>query len=219
MTEKIFDIYINASKVAGFTRFNKFLNDLDLKTHLCQYNIWMENLFQKCDETNKCEENSTFLATGLKNENISLDLFEKINNTKIVARNSQFIKKNILRIESDSQLFIIKIGGRVDGMSISGDVIYETKCRMYRFFNEIKDYEKVQIEIYLWLFDKQKCVFIENFNGEQKSIIYEKDENFFKIIKDDLNNYFQNLINTFKVKAKTLDSLIADNKLLSGLKT
>ena len=66
--------------------------------------------------------------------------------------------------------------------------IVETKNRTKRLFNKIPDYEKVQLNAYMFLVEKEKSLHIENYNDTSNEVEYEFDKEFWdgcleKIIK------------------------------------
>lgn len=119
----------------------------------------------------------------------------------IVSHNI-FYKRELLRFSHKDTLYRVLVGGRVDGL-LGDDTIVETKHRRNRLFNCIYNYEKVQIEIYLFLLDKKKCLHIENFNGESNQIYYDRDPDFLAEIKLQVQHRLIELLNewVYKVKA------------------
>ena len=54
-----------------------------------------------------------------------------------------------------------KLGGKIDGMTEDGELI-EVKNRVSRFFNTVRNYEKVQIQIYFRLLDLETGYLVES---------------------------------------------------------
>ena len=61
---------------------------------------------------------------------------------------------------------------------ISDDYIIETKNRTKRLFNHIPDYEKVQLETYMFLSGLNKAIHIEHYNENSNEIEYIHNETF-----------------------------------------
>ena len=68
--------------------------------------------------------------------------------------------------------------GKVDG--IVDDVIVETKNRAKRLFHRIPNYEKVQLEAYMFLTEMDKAIHIECYNEEQNKTDYNHDAEFWE---------------------------------------
>ena len=58
--------------------------------------------------------------------------------------------------------YCILLKGKVDG--IAGDTVVETKNRTRRLFKELREYERVQLECYMYLTGYQKAILTEHYN-------------------------------------------------------
>ena len=58
------------------------------------------------------------------------------------------------------------------------EYVVETKNRANRLFNRIPDYEKVQLNAYMFLIEKDKSLHIENYNEESNEVEYDFDKCF-----------------------------------------
>jgi hypothetical protein len=81
----------------------------------------------------------------------------------------------------------LTIGGKVDGIASifsrkteSGreKVLVEIKNRQNRFFDKVPLYENIQVQIYLWILNLDKCYFIQRFNGKNKKTKISRDQLF-----------------------------------------
>ena len=138
------------------------------------------------------------MRRGNIKENNNLDKIQKKRKIKIGERNSKMYEKVLY--ESDDNTYNIIIRGKMDG--ISDNHVVETKNRTKRLFYKIPDYEKVQMESYMFLSGLNKCIHIEHYNDESNETIYEHDEEFWNDCQQKIVNY----INT-NVKPYLLENL------------
>jgi hypothetical protein len=94
----------------------------------------------------------------------------------IVSKPDRFFKIHCVK---DNQEFFI--GGRVDGLlvrtndSTSVLSVIEIKSRQEGFITPIPEYERVQIECYMNMMHTDRCVFIQEYNGEYRVEEYVPD--------------------------------------------
>lgn len=128
--------------------------------------------------TLKCLETSVKQDIRMKRgnikENSNLDKTQAKNNIIIRERNSKMYTKELYNDPEGK--FNIVIKGKVDGMN--EDIVVETKNRTKRLFNLIPEYEKVQLNSYMFLTDKVNSLHIECYNEQQNSIEYPLDKLF-----------------------------------------
>ena len=140
---------------------------------------------------NKCLDNSVEQDLRMKRgnikENANLNKTQTKQNIVIEKRNSQMYEKG-LYIDPD-RVFSIVIRGKCDG-EIKDECIVETKNRSKRLFHMIPDYEKVQLNAYMFLTGKEKSLHIECYNEEQNSTEY----NFDKFMWDDCTEKIVNFV-------------------------
>lgn len=126
---------------------------------------------------------------GMKRGNIkedsNLDIVEKECNIKIDCRNTQLYKKKLYECETHE----VEIVGKIDGMC--GEAIVETKNRRNRLFYKIPEYEKVQMEVYMYLLGKEECLWIECFNGQYNQVRYTHDEKFWNGCIGGIKNFIE----------------------------
>ena len=152
----------------------------------------MNDALKSMPVLNKCLDNSVEQDLRMKRgnikENSNLNKTQIKQNIVIEKRNSQMYEKE-LYTDLD-RIFSIIIRGKCDG-EIKDECIVETKNRSKRLFNMIPDYEKVQLNAYMFLTNKEKSLHIECYNEEQNSTEYDFDKFFW----DDCSEKIVNFIN------------------------
>jgi len=118
------------------------------------------------------------MRRGNIKENSNLDSIQKENGIKIQQRNSKMYTKELYR--GDKYCLIIR--GKVDGLS--DGTIVETKNRTKYLFNELRDYERVQLECYMFLTGLEYALLTEHYNDDSNCINYTHDEGFWSACVD-----------------------------------
>ena len=129
-------------------------------------------------------ENDIRMRRGNIKENTALDKSQKKMDVNIVKRNSEFYKAELFKTDK-CHVFLC---GKVDGITEDGSVV-ETKNRRSRLFNKIPDYEKVQMECYMYLTNLPECIHIENYNDQQNIKKYPHDKAFWDACMDKTKLY------------------------------
>ena len=111
---------------------------------------------------------------GTRDESMALDEVEKRHDTRITERNAQLFSKTIAILEDTS----VRIVGRVDGWRKDFGEVVEVKNRMRRFFDRVPLYERVQVQVYMWLTGARVCRFVQRFNGEVREETIDADPTF-----------------------------------------
>ena len=87
-----------------------------------------------------------------------------------------FYKHDICTIEGT----LYQIVGRIDRIQMNEDgtrTLVEIKNRAKTLFNRVRDYEEVQCQTYLQMLgDIKYCRLVEDYNGERKGYLIEKDD-------------------------------------------
>jgi hypothetical protein len=83
-------------------------------------------------------------------------------------------------VRTDKYCIVLK--GKVDG--ISDDTVVEAKNRQNRLFIELRDYERVQLEAYMFLTGYNKSVLTEHYNDTSHQINYLHDDVFWQLCVD-----------------------------------
>ena len=159
-------------------------------------NITEDQSKKKADEVlkampvlNKCMESSVKQDLRMKRGNIkedkNLDKTQQKRNIVIDSRNSQMYEKE-LYIDPEGK-YVVFLRGKVDGMN--DEYVVETKNRTKRLFNMIPDYEKVQLNAYMFMTGKEKALHIECYNEDQNSVEYDFDKLFWDDCLDKVVNF------------------------------
>ena len=164
-------------------------------------NITEDQSKKKADEVlmampvlNKCLESSVKQDLRMKRGNIkedkNLDKTQQKRNIVIDSRNSQMYERE-LYIDPEGR-FSVFLRGKVDGMN--DEYVVETKNRTKRLFNMIPDYEKVQLNAYMFMTGKEKALHIECYNDDQNSVEYDFDKLFWEDCLDKVVDFTNNHI-------------------------
>jgi hypothetical protein len=135
---------------------------------------------------------------GIEKEMSAIELFEKKENIKLNTSQT-FYKTDICKIENTK--FIM--GGKVDGLC--ENYIVEVKNRTRCFFYKIREYEMVQIQMYMHILNYDKVKLVEKCKGEIRIKDVKKDDKFINEILKKLEifcNIFLNLLNSENLKKK-----------------
>lgn len=111
-----------------------------------------------------------YTERGKKTEMSVLDWFiasEHLPHDCMVVTPSKFSKKHC--IKNNQEFFI---GGRMDGLIVKKSdqttvvAVIEIKSRQEEFLSPIPEYEQIQIECYMNMMGVDRCVFLQEYNGE-----------------------------------------------------
>ena len=128
--------------------------------------------------------NKEISAIEYYKENINSNVYEYVRpKTKTI-----FIYKN----------YKLEIISKLDSMTKDGEIL-EFKNRMYRFFEEVKEYEWLQVQTYLEVYNLEKAQLVEYLKKEVPEMKINK-------IKRD-KEYWQKILFELKVSFKTLIDL------------
>lgn len=147
-------------------------------------------------EMRKCVDNVSNTTFGTNNEDDVLKICERMFERKIIKDN---FYKRICIYENKENGIKWYIGGRIDGIDENG-FIYEIKNRIHKLFYELREYEKIQIMSYLYLFGCKKGFLVEclkNNNNNLNVIHVEYDELYFN--ENVLNKVIQYITNFEKI--------------------
>ena len=154
------------------------------------------NSIEKCNIIEKNIINDHKLS--YKNTNIvkqSINVNRGIFNENKIINN--FEKNQNISIETSDKIYYLnfkfgeinlKIGGRLDGIDKVNNKIIETKLRRYKFLG-IREYEKVQLELYMKMLNFTNAILIERFDNEDKIHNYKHDPILYDKIMNGLDNY------------------------------
>jgi hypothetical protein len=193
---------INIEKI----REVKDLDDLNIKRD----NLKSEIMKCEIDDMDKRKIESYLNHSGNTNFGIKneINVIKKLeeDNGKLYKTGLGFIKKTVQNVKSNKGGLEIEIGGKADG--IDGNVLIEVKNRVYKFFDKLREYEKVQVQCYLELYDLEICELIECLDKGGKRDLRRQE------IKRD-REYFRVEILSYLVGfSKLLRDIGCDNNLL-----
>lgn len=114
------------------------------------------------------------MRRGNVKESNNLDKLQKKQNIQVVERNSKMYTKELVRTDR----YCIVLRGKVDGMN--GNTIIEAKSRRNKLFMELRDYERVQLEAYMFLTGYEKALLTEHYNDTSNQIEYNHNEIFWQ---------------------------------------
>lgn len=154
----------------------------------------VDEVLKSMPTLNKCLEGSVKQDLRMKRGNIkednNLDKTEKKSNIVITDRNSQMYEKLLYSDPNGKYKVILR--GKVDGMN--NEYVVETKNRARRLFNMIPEYEKVQLNAYMFMTGKEKAIHIECYNDEQNQKEYDFDKLFWEGCLDKVIDFTNNHI-------------------------
>jgi hypothetical protein len=134
---------------------------------------------------------------GIKKENSVVGLFQEKRGERVII-DTKFYKK-LLFNHNNIKWYV---GGRVDGYLEDGTII-EIKNRIYKLFYRLRDYERIQIQTYMYIFDTTKGILVESIRGKLNIIDVEFNEESYQDIKEKIksfSNFFNNFISNIKQK-------------------
>lgn len=199
----------------------KLENNKDLRIkldNLCKANLSSfvmkketENLVKQVLDTEKLsEEEQNILkkaADGYTNKKFgtirevnALDIYKEKMNVDIVT-GIQSRTKKIVDYDGYELILISKI----DAMKYDGTVL-EVKNRMYRIFEEVREYEWLQVQTYLEVYNLENAELIEYLKtgeGEMKINLITRDRRYWEeIVKRDISIYFKIFIKLVQEPSK-----------------
>jgi hypothetical protein len=89
-------------------------------------------------------------------------------------------------------MYSINLIGQLDSMN--EEKIVEVKNRRHKLFKELRDYEKVQIYMYMYLFGRKKAVLVESYKNKTHNIDIDFDANYMDYLIQRLEKIIQILI-------------------------
>lgn len=155
---------------------------------------------------------------GTKTEVDAITMFEKKFNIKLDT-SQEFHKKYLREISKDSQ-YDWYICGKLDGVYIGENEKYivEVKNRTKAFFTTLRDYEKTQIHLYMYMLDINKAKLVEKYKEKLRiTDIYENreyTEDVMKYLGVFIGAFENKFLNAFEKKCQYVESSPDDKKVL-----
>lgn len=135
-------------------------------------------------------------AHGTIKEDSAIEIYEKRFNVKLDTSQTFFKKRLDIVKNSNFEWFV---GGRIDGLYIdesdpSKSYIIEVKNRTRGFFTSLRDYEKIQIYIYMYMLNIPVAKLVEKFNDQIRITMIYKDDQYL----DDILYYLSIFVERFE---------------------
>jgi hypothetical protein len=202
---------ITAKNNMDFSKDLKICSQSDNTVQLNTLKRKMMDQMEKLSEDDKKEltksiMNVTNTKFGIKNEFDITKLYEKMTGNTIL-KDDKYHKTKIYDID-DLKIYM---GGKIDGINNENGSIIEVKNRVNKLFYALRDYEKVQITCYMFLFGTSKGQLVEAFrkkDGTDINIIdVDFDQNYMSYIFDKViifGKFYSNFIKNDELKKKIL---------------
>jgi hypothetical protein len=113
------------------------------------------------EETKRAVQSDLRKKRGNALEDKTIKHFEKENNVKVKQIPEVVFKKDL---EYEGVKW--RIQGRIDGKLVKEDQVVEVKNRTTRYY--CHEYDKIQLQTYMFLCEKPKGLFLERLKGKQK---------------------------------------------------
>jgi len=224
LNERVDDIDLNQKqkleKVLGKQNIES-IESRDIETNNKRENVGkiIETL-QMTDTAKKnlIKETESFInkTHGTLKEESAIEIYEKKFNVKLNT-NQEFYKYSLDNL--DTSQFEWYIGGKVDGLYIdnndrSKSYIVEVKNRTKGFFSTLRDYERTQIQLYMYMLDISFSKLVEKYNNNIRITLIYRDDNYINDILSYLNTFINNFENKFlNNEEKQTEFVLCDNDL------
>jgi hypothetical protein len=155
------------------------------------------------DEKIKLQQHTSSLVNtthGIMNEQKVVDIYEKKFN--VILDTSQKFHKKQLSTDYESK-YTWMICGKVDGIydsTVDGEESYivEIKNRVKGFFNNVRNYENTQVQMYMWMLEKYGYTMLEeHYKGKIKSTKVYKDTGYTRYVLGTLVDFIKNFEEKF----------------------
>lgn len=155
---------------------------------------------KKLNVLKKTAESYINKTHGTLKEDSAIEMFEKKYNVKLDT--SQQFNKRYLKEISKTSKYDWYICGKVDGLYIQhvepyNSYIVEVKNRTKSFFSTLREYEKTQIQLYLWTLEMDNAKLVEKFNNKIKITDVPREDIYIQDILDSLNLFITLFENKF----------------------
>jgi hypothetical protein len=154
-------------------------------------------------KTELINDTETIINTnhGIIREDDAIKMFET--KYKVKLDTSQQYNKRLFHTDINAEWII---GGKVDGLYRSNenrtdDYVVEVKNRAKCFFNSLRDYEKTQIQLYMWILNLNQARLVEKYKDKIKITQIFRDE-----------DYIQDVLDYLKMFVDSFDKFLKSNK-------
>jgi len=129
---------------------------------------------EKNSEFTKSFNTITNTNFGIKYENKGIDLYEKEKKCNVL-KITKYYKTDLFQIPNEyDKIDTWGIGGKIDGLILPENKVIEIKNRVKCLFHTLRNYEKVQCYVYMFL--------LESNNTDLVEVLKKPDDNSFNII-------------------------------------
>ena len=153
------------------------------------------------EDVKKSVINESNKRYGTIRENFTVNYLRNIYDFDIVIDKSY--KRKLINTINNKKFYL---SGEIDGI-YNNDTIIEIKNRTKRLFHRIYNYEKVQIVLYMYLWNMNKSKLVENYNNQINIIDSDLDSRFLDKILLELkhfSNFYYKLLHDIDYKRATL---------------
>ena len=152
---------------------------------------------------------------GTLKEDSAIEMYEKRFKVKLDT-SQQFYKQKIYQ-DFENEWYI---GGKMDGLYINESneksYIVEVKNRVNGFFTTLRDYEKTQIHMYMYMTNISIAKLVEKYQNKIRVTVIYRDDDYLKDILEYLNIFITNFetgfLNNDTLKEKFINSNTDDKK-------
>jgi hypothetical protein len=151
---------------------------------------------------------------GTLKENSAIEMFETKYNVKLDI-SQQFYKKQVFIPNSNYEWYVC---GKMDGIYVDSyndmnNYIVEVKNRTKSFFSTLRDYEKTQIHLYMWMTGFSKAKLVEKYNNKIRVTDIYNDNDYMNEILEYLKIFIKNFESNFLLNEnKKLEYILLDNE-------
>lgn len=136
---------------------------------------------------------------GVRLEDSAIKMFEKRMNVELDV--SQKFNKKLLKSNSSTK-FNWYVCGKVDGLYIdyadySKSYVVEVKNRTKSFFSSLRDYEKTQIQLYMWMLGMQHAKLVEKYDNKIRITEIKYDPSYIEELLGDITYFTELFENDF----------------------
>ena len=181
----------------------------------------IEKIKDKLPQSAKKEFNSSFnsltnTSFGVRFENKGVELYQQETGNH-VDFDRRYHKKNIFEVPSDKSQGIDYwlLGGKLDGIALDRDnskYILEIKNRINRLFYSLKEYEKVQCYVYMYLLDIWETHLVETLKSKDDNTIniieIQFDEDYWEMIIEKTTIFIEDFYDFIENKQRKIKLLV-----------
>ena len=139
----------------------------------------------------QCVTSEISTGRGVAHEAKVLDKAEQVRPGRKIEHRNTHMRYLTIRIPFCGGT--LRVGGRVDGIDETAMRVVEVKFRRYKLMG-IRDYEKVQLELYLRMTDMKRATLMERYEGHTAEHEYERDASRWSQIQTGLWEFYREVI-------------------------